>query len=321
MLKDEILKDLSCGKTISGQALADKYGVSRTAVWKAVSALKKSGYTINGANKSGYTLEGRDLLSPAEISADAEKYMRNRGLEKGLDGIEIICAESMDSTNAEAKRLAAERGADRLIVAGTQTDGRGRLGRSFYSPEKTGAYFSLALHGRTEIPNAVKFTSLAAVSVCRAIENLTGRSPMIKWVNDVYVRGGKACGILTEAVADVESGKISDVVIGIGVNLTTENFPEGIQAASLACENVTRSRIISAVALEIINGAEGAMRGDHIPYYRAHDMLCGKEIFYTMNGEKRSGVAAGIGDNGGLIVKTENGEITLTGGEVTVRVK
>lgn len=321
MLKDEVLKELSAGKTVSGQALANKYGVSRTAVWKAVSALKASGYKIRGANNSGYTLKGRDVLSPEQIAESAMEYAGKFGLEKGLDGVEIICAESVDSTNNEAKRLAAEKGKCRLIAAEEQTDGRGRLGRSFYSPKGTGAYFTLALHGQTEFSEAVKITSLAAVAVCRAVENLTGLSPMIKWVNDVYLNGKKFCGILTEAVADVESGKVSDVIIGIGVNLSTESFPDGVIATSLGDEKITRNEMISAVALEILNGREGATRGEHIPCYRAHDILCGKKISYYVSGEKKRGVAAGIDSGGGLIVKTADGTITLTGGEVTVRIK
>ena len=323
MLKENILTELSDGKTVSGQELAKKFSVSRNAVWKAVNSLKEEGYMITGANKAGYTLRGKDALTPFQLKADAEKYSALAGLPDLFDGLEIICLDEIDSTNNEAKRLAPSLKGNALITAGKQTAGRGRLGRSFYSPEKTGAYFTLALHGERELSEAVKFTSLAAVAVCRAIENLTGRSPLIKWVNDLYLDDKKICGILTEAVSDMESGKTSCVIIGAGVNLSTEDFPPEVKTAgSVGAEGLTRSALISAAVCEILNGAANINENGHIPYYRKRSYLKDKEIYYFVSGERREGVAAGIDDDGGLIVKAPDGEtVKLRGGEVTVRVK
>ncbi|MBP5308441.1 MAG: biotin--[acetyl-CoA-carboxylase] ligase, partial [Clostridia bacterium] len=237
--------------------------------------------------------------------------------------LNIVCLPTVGSTNDEAKRLAVSEGKNALVVAAEQTAGRGRLGRSFYSPDKTGAYFSLALCGERDFAEAVKFTSLAAVAVCRAIENLTDKSPAIKWVNDVYVGEKKVCGILTEAASDMESGKTSFVVTGVGINLTTENFPADVACAgALGEKNLTRSRIISATVCEILKEVPYIAQNRHISYYRERSVLTGKEIKYYLSGKEFYGVAENIDDNGALIVRTSDGTLhTLTGGEVTVRLK
>ena len=308
MLKKNILSELECGKTVSGQEMAEKYGVSRNAVWKAVNALKREGYEIACANKAGYTLLGKDVISPSRIQADAENYAANFLPNTRSDVPEIICLGTVDSTNNEAKRRAASLNGNALIVASSQTAGRGRFGRSFYSPDKTGAYFSLALHGERDFTDAVKFTTVAAVAVCRAIENLTKKTPLIKWVNEV---------------SDIESGKTSCVIIGIGINLTTENFPAEVQiAGALNAKGLTRSGIIAATVCEILKEVPYIAQKRHIAYYRAHSFLTGKEIVYYAYGEERYGVAVGIDDDGGLIVKSSDGQtVTLAGGEVSVRVK
>ena len=126
--------------------------------------------------------------------------------------IRVAFYNETDSTNNQAKRLISNCGSENLLVcAGRQTAGRGRQGKSFYSPENTGIYMSLVIHPDSSLQNAVTATTAAAVAVCRAIESLTNITPEIKWVNDVYVNGRKICGILTEAVTDFESGTVSSL--------------------------------------------------------------------------------------------------------------
>ncbi len=319
MLKDEILKKLSDGEYVSGQTIAEELNVSRSAVWKAINALKSEGYDISGTNRAGYILRGKDVLSPEELSACGKAYAEADGIENPFPSLDVKCFATIDSTNNEAKRTAIHTGKNTLIAAEEQTCGRGRSGKSFYSPDKTGAYFTLALHGATDFSNAVKVTSLAAVAVCRALEKLTGLSPSIKWVNDVYLGDKKVCGILTEAVTDIECGNVSDIIIGIGINIKTENFPKEIPNAGSIGGGFTRSALISAVVCEFFSALPSAKDNAHIPYYRAHGYLTGKDIEYFVSGERKVGKALDIDDNGGLIVQTPIGNVTLTSGEVTVR--
>ena len=228
-----------------------------------------------------------------------------------MENISIIRLREIDSTNSEAKRRAvAGEKLPMLVVSDSQTAGRGRLGRSFFSPDGTGLYMSLAYKAEGDMTEAVKITSAAAVAVCLAIEELSDLKPMIKWVNDVYIDKRKVCGILTEAT---KAGDDTVIVLGIGVNCTTEIFPEEIRniAGSIGVldKNALCERIISHV-IRFISGDE------FISDYRSRSIVLGKEISYTANGVTTRGVAAEISDSGALILS--DGTI-LNSGEITVR--
>ena len=196
-LKEEVLKYLSDNSSeyISGEELAHSLGKSRTAVWKAIKSLQADGYRIDAVTNRGYMLDAdNDILNAQEIKKSLSFDCR------------VEYYKTLDSTNNVAKRIIAEGEDDVLLVVGEeQTAGRGRQGKSFYSPGGTGIYMSLVVHPMIELQNAVTATTAAAVAVCRAIESLTDKKPMIKWVNDVYLNGKKICGILTEAVTDFET--------------------------------------------------------------------------------------------------------------------
>ena len=293
-LKQDVLKRLSeSGGYISGERLAEQFGKSRAAVWKAVKALQKEGYEIESTTNKGYRL----AKAPAALSADAiAAAMRHR--------IRIECLESVDSTNSLAKRMIAN-GTDEnepmLITADRQTAGRGRQGKSFYSPAGTGIYMSLVLHPNADLQNAVTATTAASVAVCKAIERLTDIKPKIKWVNDVYVNGQKICGILTEAVSDFESGTVTSVIIGIGINISTSDFPSDIENAGCLNSDVNRN--------------------DHfIDYYISRSMIIGCKINYIEKGVSTAATAVSIDKTGGLTVEKENGErVTLRSGEISIR--
>lgn len=228
-----------------------------------------------------------------------------------MENINIIRLREIDSTNSEAKRRAQNgEKLPMLVVSDSQSAGRGRLGRSFYSPDGTGLYMSLAYKAECDMTEAVKITSAAAVAVCLAIEELSTVKPMIKWVNDVYVEGKKVCGILTEAT---KAGDSTVIVLGIGVNCKTEIFPDeikniagsvGIDHADVLCE-----KIIGHV-LRFISEDE------FISEYRRRSLVLGREISYTENCVTKHGVAAQISDGGALILS--DGTI-LNSGEITVR--
>lgn len=314
-VKEQVLRQLEerRGEPVAGQELADSLGVSRTAIWKAIRALEEAGHQIQ-SGKRGYTLaESSDLLSEAGI----RQYLTEK--------IDIRICRRVDSTNLEAKRLAAA-GVCRptLIAAEEQTAGRGRLGRAFYSPQQSGCYFTLLLQPNTALSSTVLTTVAAAVAVCRAVKICSGAETEIKWVNDIYLNGKKLCGILTEAITDFESQTVSSLIIGIGINtgaLPPDAPPEVREiAVSLYKTSVGRNRLIAETVNELLSllqsGAETCL-----PEYRARSFLLGREITYRQNGVLHSALAKDIADDGGLIV-LENGQPkVLNSGEVSVKPK
>lgn len=310
-VKEHVLNALqkSSGAYISGEELAVKLGKSRAAVWKAIKSLKNDGYIIDASTNKGYALSAdNDLLSTAAVN----QAMKN--------DIKVLYYPEVDSTNTEAKRLIENGEQDTfLVIAERQTAGRGRQGKSFYSPPATGIYMSLVLHPNLLLQNAVTATTAAAVAVCRAIERLTDLTPQIKWVNDVYLGDRKICGILTEAVSDFELGVATSVVIGIGVNIKTNDFPAAVEHAGALNADVKRAQLIGAIADELL----AITLGDYsqfIEYYRSHSMLLGRKINYIENGRVTAATALAIDAHGGLVIEAENGEQrTLTSGEISIR--
>ena len=182
------------GRYASGQELADTLGVSRNAIWKAVKALQAQGYTIESLPSTGYRLRQKaDILTRDAICEALHVPLKLHLLDK------------VDSTNNYAKTL-SELSLPQLVVSEEQTAGRGRLGRSFYSPAGKGIYMSFAFCPQLELSQAMLVTTMTAVAVCRALESLTGLHPKIKWVNDIYLNEKKLCGILTEAETNFETG-------------------------------------------------------------------------------------------------------------------
>ena len=309
MLKEDILKTLSGAREryLSGQELAKTFGVSRSAVWKAVKALQADGVEIEAVTNKGYRLKP-DALTRFDIVLP--------------EGVELYFYDSIDSTNTQAKRLLAEGlSGNALITANEQTAGRVRQGRSFYSPKNTGIYYSYVFHPQKTLADAVFITTAAAVSVIRAIERLSAVKPTIKWVNDVYVEGKKICGILTEAVSDFESGTLESVIVGIGINVSTASFPEELRdtAASLGDASITRAQLLNTAVEELVRVAEDLENPAIMEDYKRHSAVIGKKITFMKNGTTTKAVAIDIDEKGGLVVKTEQGTLTLSSGEITVR--
>lgn len=254
-----------------------------------------------------------DRITEAELRA---------ALPPALAAMPIFCHTVIDSTNTEAKRMiAAEHRADAIVVADAQTGGRGRLGRSFYSPKDTGIYMSCILHPAGALEDLVSLTAAAAVAVDRAIRNLTPAKPEIKWVNDLYLDGKKICGILAETVTRAADGGTA-IIIGIGLNLSTEDFPEDIAhiAGSLHAPKIKKSRMIAAIAEELYALAADPSDKRYMDDYRAHSLVLGRRVTFTRGGIATDALAVGIDDAGGLIVRLDDGtEQTLFTGEITLR--
>lgn len=308
--KEEVLKKLiDSNDYVSGEMLAKEIGVSRASVWKAIKTLQKSGYDIEGVTKCGYKLNQNNKIVSAQDVKSLLKY-----------DLDVSYFESIDSTNTYCKRLLADgKGGEFLVIANNQTAGRGRQGKSFYSPSETGIYFSLVIRPDTSLQNAVTATTAASVAVCKAIEKLTDLKPKIKWVNDVYLNGKKVCGILTEATTDFESGIVDSVIIGIGINISTTKFPGDVEGAGCLDVDINRSALIAETVNELMNIAGGDY-ASFIEYYRSHSMVIGEKIKFIQNGKTTFATALAIDERGGLEVGLESGEKTvLRSGEITVR--
>ncbi len=317
VLKDKILEELiqNSDTYISGQILAEKFGVSRNAVWKSIKQIKEEGCKIHSINNKGYRLIScNESLSVDRISTHMSELSRT---------LDLSVIPSIDSTNNEAKRMIANgyRG-NALIVANEQTNGRGRRGRSFYSPKNTGIYMSFVFSTDAKFSKAVSLTTISAVAVVKAIESITNLKPMIKWVNDVYLGGKKICGILTEAVTDVETGLVQSIVIGIGINISTEHFPDDISqtASSININGLSRNKLTAAISNELMEICSDLNNKAYIRTYKEHSLLIGKSIDFYKNNVKYNATAVDIDNEGGLVVKLPNGKTEiLNSGEITVR--
>jgi len=300
------------GGYVSGTDIAKELGVSRMAVSKAVAELKKEGAIIESSTKNGYKL----IRSTDTLYAESIKAHLLRELS------DIYCYGTVASTNEEAKKLAAA-GAfhSTLICADAQSAGRGRRGRDFFSPSHTGIYMSVVLRpekARTD----VLYTVAAAVAVRRVLDRISEEKAEIKWVNDIYISGRKVCGILCEAVSELETGELSAVICGIGVNLTppADDFPEELKqkAGYVSKKEISRAKVIAELACELVSVLEED-NDTVISEYAEHSMLTGKEVYYTLGSEHFSGKVEGVDASGGLIVSKADGERTvLRSGEVSL---
>lgn len=302
------------GSPVSGESLAHSLGVSRAAIHKAITGLRQDGYMVQAATNKGYTLEP-DLLSEAEIS----KHLKQQ--------IPVHLLRSIDSTNTEAKRMAMNgTSPTTAVLALHQTGGKGRLGRSFHAPAGSGIYMSLLLEPAFDISRSVLITTAAAVAVCRALEKVCGVSPQIKWVNDIYVGGKKVCGILTEAVTNFETGLIESLVLGLGINIRTDGFPEELLEIAGAVEgDFSANQLAAQVINEILELNQDLESRSFIDEYRKYSMVIGKTIRVYKGGysPKADGVPArvlDIDENGGLVVLYSSGQQeVLSSGEISIR--
>lgn len=313
-VKEKLLNILeqSGGQSLSGQELANKLNVSRTAVWKAMNGLSQEGYEIEADKTTGYRLiKSGDILSAEVIRAKLPEKLKDN---------EIIVLKTVDSTNNYAKKAAAD-GAKNgtIIVADTQTAGRGRRGNSFYSPPKTGLYMTVILRRDFFNSDTDLITICAGCGVCRAIEELTDKAPLIKWVNDVYLDGKKICGILSEATIDFEAKTIDSVAVGMGINLTTEDFPEGLEKKAGTLGLSLNRSALAAKTAECLFRCLERTREENIADYKAHSLVLGKQVSFVKNNIDYTAEAVDIDDKGQLIVKTKDGEMILNSGEISVR--
>ena len=325
-LRTKILEILrSAGDAyISGEEMASRLGVSRTAIWKHIRELRENGYDIVSHSRSGYSLrEAPDRLLPNEI---------RHGLKTQCVGREIHFEEILDSTNNVAKRLAAAGAVDgTIVVAEQQTGGKGRLERSFFSPAGKGIWFSVILRPPFMPQEAPKCTLLAAVAVAKAMEQF-GLAPGIKWPNDLLYENRKLVGILTEMSAEMD--RINHIVIGIGinVNILPQEFPADIRetATSLQVVNggepVPRVKFFQAVLTALDDLYAKVITQGFAPVladWRKYTITLGQEVrvIGVRDGEEYTGTAVDIDEEGALLVDAADGRHRVLAGDVSIRPK
>lgn len=339
LVLEELLSQGETGAFVSGEALAEKCMVSRAAIWKAIKTLEEKGYDIEAVTNRGYRLRSTDDVFSKEtiLSYLPENFSVN------LDFFDNI-----DSTNTECKRRCVEAGSLRtadgeltatgkkihrlVIAAARQTAGRGRLGRSFYSPDKSGVYISLVYAPEKGIVQPARMTVSAAVAITRAITKLYGKESRIKWVNDIFTDGKKVSGILTEGMTNFETASVEAAVIGMGINLSDgkEGFPPEIRdvAGSISGKpksEISRSQMTAEVILELLKILDGGEKefARVMEEYKARSNLIGKTVKVNpVAGEEKSSFDAqviDIDEEACLVVKNSEGkELHLSSGEVTI---
>ena len=320
-MKEEILRLLrSADGYISGQELCNRFGVSRTAVWKAINQLKEAGYEIEAQQNKGYRLKAApDLMTEAEIKS----LLHTDWVAK-----EVLYFDTIDSTNTKAQEL-AEKGypSGTLVVADKQESGKGRRGRSWVSPSGAGIFMTLMIKPDINPNNASMLTLVAALAVAKAITSVTGEEAMIKWPNDIVVNGKKVCGILTEMNAQFDY--INHIVVGIGINVHNESFPEEISqmASSLMIEaggkRFHRAQIIAETMSYFEQYYDTFLKTQDLSaLVREYDKLLvnrNKSVRVLDPKEPFDGKAMGITPKGELIVDTWESRKLVSSGEVSVR--
>lgn len=319
-VKSRVLKLLEQhkGENLSGEDLAKELNCTRAAIWKAIKALQAEGYTIEAVQNKGYLLtKENNRLSIEGIRL----FLRQ-------PEVYIRLYENVKSTNQEAKKaaIAGEAKHGGFVLAKSQSEGRGRRGRSFYSPQDAGIYLSVILQPSGTLQESLLLTTAAAAAVYRAVRKICGISLDIKWVNDLFYQGKKVCGILTEAITDFESGNIEYAIVGIGLNLyeNQDGYPDELkgiagglypdQASALGTDR-------NALVAEIVNELLEEMKDLHISdEYLKQNMIPGKKITIIDGERSREAEALYICPDGRLQIREADGtEKALSYGEVSVR--
>lgn len=309
------------GQYVSGAQIARDLGVSRCAVWKTIVALREEGYQISAMTNRGYRLEGEcDKISAEGILSC---------LPSELDFVRVETYPSLASTNLTAKER-AECGENEWLVicAEEQSDGKGRMGRTFFSPSGSGLYMSILLRPKFSSELSTLITTAAAVSASQAIEEITGKAAGIKWVNDIFADGRKVCGILTEAKLSPETGVLDYAVLGIGVNVYSPNggFPDEISSIATSLLNKREKDLRNSLCAAIIRNFHGFYtqleKRSFIEEYKKRSIVIGKRVaILSLSGEEKEfGTVLDIDENCNLIIRGEDGtERTLSSGEIRIK--
>ena len=305
------------GEFLSGNRIAEVLGITRAGVWKNIRQLEQEGYQIEAVTNRGYRLS---ILNDAVSESAVAAFLRTQ------ERFTLDVRDSVTSTNSVLKEMAPELPDWYVLIARNQTAGRGRVGRSFFSPGETGIYLSVLLRPEIPVSDAGKLTTASAVAACRAIETCTASKAKIKWVNDVFVNGGKVCGILTEASVNFETGKPDWIVTGIGFNVypPKDGFPAELAGIAGTVTEKRQKNLRARLAAEYIqNFYEICQNLSGRQLYREYTDRCFiiGQLVYVLKGEERiPAVALDIRPDFSLLVQYDDGrEEALAAGEVSIR--
>lgn len=291
-----ILKALrSGGDYVSGEVLSKDFGVSRVSVWKHIRKLKQDGYAVEASAKGYRLISSPDLLLPCEFP----------GLEHKIHHFGEI-GSTMDVARELAKKGEEE---GTIVIAEVQTQGKGRLGREWRSPEG-GIYFTIILRPQISPVYAPRINLMASVAVAKAIRRLFGLKAELKWPNDVLIEGRKVCGILAEMEAEVD--RVKFVNLGIGINANNPISEREGAATSLKEEvgkDVSRKELLGSVLQEIKGGQALLPRGDLIEEWKSLSATLNRDVKIVTADEVVEGKAIDIESNGALILKCHDGSL------------
>lgn len=308
------------GSFLSGAQLARQLGVSRNAVWKAVQTLEKEGVPMEAIPNRGYA------MIPAKQGLSASGIY---GHLSDPQAFTLHVHDTVTSTNTLVRELAQQDAPEGTVVlANAQTAGKGRCGRTFYSPSRSGMYMSLLLRPKMPVEETLFITAAAAVAVSEAIDATAQMHTQIKWVNDIYLQERKVCGILTEAALDLENGMLRYAVLGIGVNLTPPagGFPPELSgiAGSLFPEDGIPDCFADKLAAGVLSAFDARYKAlpshDFLSRYRERSMLTGRPVTVVQGEREQDALVLGIDDGCRLLVRYPDGrEDVLSSGEVRIR--
>ena len=291
---------------VSGEKIGEELNLSRTSIWKAIQRLQQEGLEIDSIKNRGYKLIQGDLILPDLIQEKTNLTIRYKPETK--------------STQTDAKEgIEAGNNGNTLYLSTCQTAGRGRFQRPYYSPSQGGIYMSLHIQPNLPYEKLPSYTLLVAAAVYKAIKNLTMIEVDIKWVNDIYFKNKKIAGILTEAMTSVETGLVTDVIIGLGINFSIADFPDDLKekAGSLFMPpaSISRNELIS----EIWNCFYNTDSDELLYIYKERSIVLGKEVTFQLAGKLTKGLAKEISESGQLQVELEDKHtIWLNSGEISL---
>ncbi|HFI0214655.1 TPA: bifunctional biotin--[acetyl-CoA-carboxylase] ligase/biotin operon repressor BirA [Streptococcus suis] len=291
---------------VSGEDLAQELGISRTSIWKAIRQLEAHGLTIEAARNRGYKLAEGDLLLPDLISQELQ--------------LPVHLNADSDSTQLDAKQgIEAGHASPALYLAPYQNKAKGRFGRPFYASKSGGIYMSLRLSPNVPFLEFKPYTILAAAAVVKAIQSLCDLDVQIKWVNDIYLGQKKVAGILTEAISSMENQRVTDVIIGVGINVHIDDFPKELrQTAGNLFEGqppFTRNQLIAAIWKAFLETDDKEL----IALYKEKSLVVGQQVSFVENQVEFKGTAIAVTDTGNLVIQLNNGKAKIiSSGEISL---
>ena len=315
--------------TVSGTRLAKQLGISRVAVWMQLQKLTRQGFVFAARRSRGYRL----VKTPVTLHAGlVQAYLSGRlgsVLNPSKGPAQLICLDTVDSTNSEAERLLASGAAVPLVIlAGAQTAGRGRRGRVWHSPPAGNLYSTFVFRPRLEPARLQDFTLWMGLNICELVSNFAKIEPGLKWPNDLFVNGRKAGGMLTEARIDAD--QVRDLVFGLGLNLNgrAAALPRDLQKTATSLADATGApldlnRFAAALIGRVLSAydqfIEGAHRDKFADLWKRYDVLRGRPVSVTQGTRTVAGTATGIDNEGSLIVRLNSGRSErFRAGEVTL---